>query len=85
MPKLVAVYRGWIGAKPSDLAALEKLGVEVSAYNYEVEAFDRCSMTESAYHVFAEKWKGYKVWGLIRRVEEVYTPQELSGDEDVPF
>jgi hypothetical protein len=82
MPKLVAVYQGWIGAKPSDLAELEKLGVEVSAYNYEVGAFDRCSMPEAAYHAFVRKWKGYRVWGLIRRLEEVYTKEE---EEEIPF
>jgi hypothetical protein len=82
MPKLVIVWRGWIGAKPSDLATLESMGVEVSAYNYEVEAFDRCSMPEAAYHVFVRKWQGYRVWGLIRRTREVYTKEEM---EDIPF
>lgn len=82
MPKLVIVWRGWIGAKPSDLAVLEKLGVDASAYNYEVGAFDRCSMPDSVYHAFIQKWNGYRVYGLIRKLEEVYTKEEES---EVPF
>lgn len=82
MPKIVFVYEGWIGAKPSDLTVLEALGVEVSAYNYEVGAFDRCSMPASVYETFKKKWNGYRVWGMIRRTREVYTKEEL---DDVPF
>lgn len=82
MPKKIIFYEGWIGAKPSDLAALEALGAEVSTYNYDIGAFDRCSIPESAYPAFVRKWKGYRVWGMVRRWREVYTEEEMA---DVPF
>lgn len=84
MPQIVFVYEGWIGAKPSDLAALEALGVEASAYNPEVGAFDRCSVLAVNYPAFVRKWNGYRVWGMIRRRREVPTAAELAED-DVPF
>ena len=83
MPKVVLVYRGWIGAKESDRQELEKLGVEVDGWD-PIGAFNRCSMPASVHAKFIHAWSGRYGWGLIPRREEVYTNEELL-DDDIPF
>jgi hypothetical protein len=84
MPTQVMIYRGWIGAKESDRAELEKIGVELQGSWNRIGTFDGVRMTAYVYKIFRERWNGRGVWGLIPRKELVYTQEELGG-EDVPF
>ena len=84
MPQQVLIYKGWIGAKQSDRAELEKIGVELPPTWNPIGTFDGVRMTVAVYKVFRERWNGRGVWGLIGRKELVYTQEELGG-EDVPF
>jgi hypothetical protein len=88
VPRAVIVYRGWIGAKESDRTELEGLGVEVSGPWNPIGAFDRCAVPRAAYEKFVRTWQGRGVWGLIGKVETVFTPEEqkkMAEDEDIPF
>lgn len=85
MPKEILVYRGWIGGKESDRAALEALGVEVGTWNREAECFDGCRVLPAALARLDRRWGKY-IWGLIPRMETVYTEAERKAEEeDVPF
>lgn len=84
MPQQLLIYSGWIGAKESDRAELEKIGVELPGRWNPIGTFDHVRMTAQVYKVFCVRWNGRGVWGLIGRKELVYTQEELGG-EDVPF
>ena len=88
MPKKVLVYRGWIGGKREDRETLTKLGVSIAGDWNPIGTFDYCAMTLEVHEEFVHKWKGRGVWGLIAKLEEVYTRQERAKqeeDEDIPF
>lgn len=84
MPKKVLVYRGWTGAKEIDRIELEAMGVEILASWNPIGTFDYVRMTADVYAVFSKRWKGRYVWGMRSKLEDVYTQEELGG-EDVPF
>lgn len=84
MPKQVRVFRGWVGAKEIDRIELEAIGVEIFGGWNPIGAFDFVRMTVDVHKIFVQRWKGRYVWGLIGKMEEVYTQEELGG-EDVPF
>jgi hypothetical protein len=83
MPKEILVYKGWIGAKESDRAELEKLGVEVIGCWNPIGTFDFCSIPSNVFPAFERRWKGRGVWGMVGRKQLVYSQAEM--DEDIPF
>lgn len=84
MPKQVLIYSGWVGGKEIDRIELETMGVEIVTPWNPIGTFDHVRMTVDIYRIFCRRWKGRFVWGLRGKVEEVYSQEELGG-EDVPF
>lgn len=82
MPKEILVYSGWVGAKETDYAELNAMGVDVHTDWNPIGTFDHVRMTADVYKVFIKRWKGRYVWGLIGRMETAYTKEEM---DDVPF
>ncbi len=82
MPKRVLVYSGWTGAREIDRVELEAMGVEILGQWNPAMTFDHVRMTADVYRVFCQRWRGRYVWGMIGRMQEVYTKEEM---EDIPF
>jgi hypothetical protein len=82
MPRQAIVYSGWVGAREIDRVELETMGVEIFGDWNPACTFDHVRMTTDVYKIFCKRWKGRYVWGLIGRVQEIYTKEEM---DDVPF